>query len=442
MERIESSDIVKIKYPRMLYSFILLAALCIFGGGNKVLSIVVLAALSPLILTPEYLLGPLLFSSIWSGYILVAGSQSLARYLTIFFLAGVLIKMINKGTPVKVDFWFKTTIAAILLGVALSFWGIHDYVSFPWSYVLNLLLFLAMLYCPITSKELLVRQIWLFACLSIAYAYWFLLRNGLDAFEAGKISTEDGVNSNSIGKGLCVIGIIILAHFIISRLRGKFIHVALILVTLFLIFLTGSRTSLVAILISGIITVLFYMKLNARRIMKAILLIILIIGGCYFVYQNLLEALPVLMSRFTLEDTLSDGGTGRIDVWKAYITEYLPDYWLFGTGFDPLNLFRAVERVNGIGHGAHNHIIDILASTGIVGLVLYSWMHIKGLSIGAKYSRKDITMILPWSMLIATLFLGIGENVLRGKLLWFSLALIIMLRNIIDKEYSESEEEI
>lgn len=434
MIKFETNDEAKKINFELIYSIALIAVLC-FLGGNRIASLFVLVGFIPLILKPEFLIGPIFFATIWGSYIVVLEGQSLSRYLVIFFIAGVVMKMLVEKSRLNLDFWFGTSVAAILLGLALSLWGIYDYTSIPTSYILNFLLLIAILHCPISSKELLIKQLWCFSVLSVMFGYWFLLRNGLDAFESGKIGMlEEGVNSNSVGKGICILIIIILAHFLIKGFKGKFVHIALILVSILLLFLTGSRTSFVAFLIAGIIIVLYWMKLNAKKIWKAALIIGIAVVGFYFVYNYLLEALPSLMQRFTFKDTLEDGGTGRVDVWKAYIEVYLPEYWFIGVGFDPLNLFHAIKKVNGIGHGAHNHIIDMLASTGIVGLMLYSWMHIKGLRIGSSYAKTDITILLPWSMLIATLLLGIGENVLRGRILWLSLALIVVFKNLIDKE--------
>jgi len=435
MERAKPIGDAKIKHPELIYSFVLMAVLCLLGGGNSIFSILILICFIPLMFKPEYLIGPVIFSSIWGNYIIVASGQSLARYLTLFFIFGVLVKVIQQKRKIKVDFWFITIILAILLGLMLSMFGIHGYTSIPTSYILTMFLFLVAIYCPISSKEVLIKQLWYFSILSIAYSCWFLLRNGLDAFDEGKIGMiEDGVNSNTVAKGICIVAIVILTHFLYVNLKRKIVHITLILMSVFLLFITGSRTALVAFIIAGTICILYWLRSSSKKAIGAIIVIAVSLILFTYIYNFLLEALPELMKRFALDDVLEDGGTGRIDVWKAYMECYFSDYWFFGIGFDPLNLYYAVENVNGIGHGAHNHIIDILASSGMVGLVLYFSMYIKAYKEGFKLAKTEKSVIIPLGMLTASLALGIGENVLRGRLLWFSIFLILMLKQVNEKK--------
>lgn len=426
---------LKIEYPEMLYSILLLIALCLIGGGSKIVSLIVLTGFVPLILKPEYLIGPVFFSSIWSGYILVGDGQSLARYLSLFFIFGVFAKSILHKIKIKVDFWFLTSVLGVLLAVILSSFGIYSYTSIPVSFVLNMLLFLVTLYCPIRSKEVVTKQLWFASVLSVIYACWFLLKNGLDAFEGGKIGTlEEGVNSNNFGQGLSLLAIVIFAHLLLKRFKGKVWHISLMLISVFLIFLTGSRTALIALIISAVFILLFWMRLNSRKIGISFVIIVVALALLWYIYDYLLEVLPELMGRFSFEDIMEDGGSGRIDVWSAYFKIYFPKYWLFGMGFDPNNLFYAIEAANGVGHGAHNIIVDILASSGVVGLVLYMSMYMKGISSGMKFAKKDMNALLPLGILIAYLSCGIGENVLRGRMAWFAIALILLLKKSYDNE--------
>ena len=82
-------------------------------------------------------------------------------------------------------------------------------------------------------------------------------------------------------------------------------------------------------------------------------------------------------------------------------------------------------------------IIDILASTGVVGLLLYSSMFIRGYRESTKLIKKDMSVIIPFAIFTASLAIGIGENVLRGRFVWMSIALILVLKRLFEKEQSE-----
>lgn len=442
MEKIKKTNLStfsKIEYPKLLYSLVLIAVLSFFGGMNKLIPAVVLVAFIPLMFDPEYLIGPVFYSCMWNGHDIFTSGQTFARYFIIFFIFSVVVNIIQKNRRIKVDFWFITVVLGILLALMLSAFGVYGYTSIPASYILNLMLFLVALYCPVKSKDLFKKQLWYFAILSLIYTTWFVLRNGFDAFEEGKLGSIDDVNTNGIGKILCIIAIVVFCHFLASGLQSRILHISMLLVSVLLLFLSGSRTSLLAFLIAAVICLLYWMKLNSRKIIGTVIVIALVLLLFSYIYDYLVEAYPVLMERFTVEDTLEDGGTGRVAVWASYMTRYFPKYFMFGMGFDPLNLFRAIESVNGIGHGAHNHIIDILASTGVVGLALYIPMHIKGCKEGMQLAKRDAFAMVPFGVLIATLAIGIGENILRGRLLWFSVALIMLLKKLNEQEYANLE---
>ena len=436
MQKIKTRIGIKAQHTEMLYSMLLIIALCLFGSENKLVVAIILLAFVPLIFKPEYLIGPILFSNAWGSWFLISEGQTFTRYLTLLFLLGVFLVVINRKEKIKVDFWFISIMTSLILGLALSMFGSHGYTSIPTSFILAMLLLLAMLYCPVKSKEGLIKQIWWFTIIGIAFAFFLILRNGLDVFEAGRfgVETEESIGSNAVGKSICTLALVVFAHFLVGNFKGKILHISMILLSLFLIFLTGSRNALLAFIIASVICLLYWLKLNSRRLLPSMLLIAVMLVASYYIYNGLVDAFPDLMERFTLDNVMDDGGTGRIDIWKAYFGALFQDYWLFGLGFDPNNLYHAVQDVNGIGHGAHNHIVDILASTGIVGFVLFMWMHVRTYKISLNTIRRDVTALIPFAMLTATLLLGIGENVLRGRPLWFSTALVIVFYRLNKKE--------
>lgn len=426
----------------LIYSLLLTLLLCLLGGGNTAVTFIALLGYIPLLLRPECLIGPVLFTSVFDDYILITAGQSLGRYVAIFFIVGVLMKLMFAKRKIKIDFWFIIAVVIAITSIILSFFGIKGYTSFPITLVFNLIFFFCMLNCPISSKKVLVDQIWWFTILTLAYSAWFLLQNGLSAFEEGRVNIfEDSVNANQMAIGLAMLAASLVAHFLISNFKQKALHIALILATVFLTFLTGSRTSLLAILISSVIIFLYWLKLNSGKFGTALVITLLSAVLLYGIYQFLVSRFPLLMDRFTVDNVVESGGTGRVDVWKAFLTEYFPHYWLFGIGFDPQNLFYAVADVNGVGHGAHNIIIDILASSGIFGLTLHLMVFEKTRKEIKISAKKDCSALFPFAMLVCIIFTGIGENVIRGRLFWFSIALCIIFTILINKEKTNAEEQ-
>ena len=412
----------------LCYSIAQVVALCLFGSGNETFAKLVLIGFIPLIFKPECLIGPLFFADTFSNYVLVGEAQSLSRYLILFFIAGVVMKMMFTSKRIKVDFWLIAIILMALLGLLFSCFGLFGYTSLPFTYLYNLLYFFCLLQCAVKATTNIIGQMWSFTVLSVLYSVWFVLKNGLDVFIDGRVGVfEEGVNANTIAKGLCILAIIVLAHFMVNNFKHKIFHVGLLMLSVFVLFLTGSRTGFIAFFIGAAFAFLYWLKMSKKKIGTAVAVTLIFFVGIYYLYGYMMEEFPTLMERFTVEDVVASGGTGRVDVWSAYMTHYFPDYWLFGIGFDPLNMFHAAEAVNGIGHGAHNILIDILSASGLVGLTLFTTVYVRGFLDMKNGIKANRNIFIPLAMMIGILATGIGENVFRGRALWFAISLGALL---------------
>ena len=217
------------------YSVIISVALCVLGSSGGIINLLLLLAYLPLVFKPSLLLGPIFLATVFDSYILVAAGQSFSRYLVLFFIAGIILNVVIVEKKVKTDFWFIAFLLMMGLGIALSSWGALGYVSIPTTYILNLMLFFCLAVCPVISLRQLVNSLWVFAILSELYAARFILQNGLSAFEEGRVGIfEESVNANEIAIGLALIGVIIVAHFLINNLRGKIIHIATFIVMIYI----------------------------------------------------------------------------------------------------------------------------------------------------------------------------------------------------------------
>lgn len=430
----------------LIYSLLVTLLLCLLGGGNTTIAIVAFFAYVPLALHPEFLIGPMLFTTVFDDYILIAEGQSLGRYIALLFIVSVLAKLMFSHTNIKLDFWFIISIVLILSSTTLSLFGLMGHTSLPISFIFNILLFLAFINCPTKkSNKLLTVQIWCYSIVSTIYATWFLLQNGLSVFEEGRIGQfEESVNANDLAVGLALLAAVVVSHFLANNFKNKTLHLVFFVGSVIITVLTGSRTSLIAILVSTIFVFLYWMKINSKITFKVLFIIIGILLMLIISYNILLKNFPVLMERFTIESVIDSGGTGRFNVWKTYMNVYFPDYWLLGIGFDPQNIFKAVEVVNGVGHGAHNIIIDILASSGIFGLFIYILIFSHSYKEINSCVKSNAHFLIPISMIVCVIFTGVGENVIRGRLLWFSIALGILMvklhKNSSQKDETEKKD--
>jgi len=173
------------------------------------------------------------------------------------------------------------------------------------------------------------------------------------------------MNPNELGMlaGVGVAGFL----FDIKRDHQKWIAIVKIVILLYALFLTGSRSSL----IGAVFIILFYIMLTNNTRLK-----LAIIGG-------MLLALPPLVHTVILKDGDAErveevlSMTGRLPFWQGLINEGLPrEPWL-GFGFMRIDYNDYFQSRNSYpGMMTHNTFIQVLMNLGFVGLVIVTFQMI------------------------------------------------------------------
>ncbi len=409
-----------------IYAFIVTMILAVLGDiKNAVLSIIALILMLPLISKPRYLLGPLFFTTVFEDFLIAFEGQSFSRFLSIYLIIGIMVHEFLNRQNMRISGRSVSIIALMMMGVVFSTYGLLGYTSIPYTYIFSLSLALMLMNFNAVSSTELVNDLFNYSVLSILYIVWMIFANGLNALELGQRASIASVNANQVAIGIAVAFSIIFTHFLLNNFRYKVVHCVLMVNSLTCLFLTGSRTSVIACIVStALIFLIRFFKYDSpqygRKYLKFSIVLFITLGIFVILFNYLSLRFPVLMNRFTIDSVADTGGTGRLFIWQAYFYNYFPTYWLFGIGFDPLNMYYAIERVSFVGHGAHNFIIDILSSTGLFGLTVYFLCFVNWIQDIHKNSRKNVDLIVPLGMIICLLCVGIGENLIRSKMFWLA----------------------
>lgn len=413
------------------YTLLLTAAACVVGStGSSSLMLIITAMFAPLILKPEMLLCPVLFFSIFDDYLLAGSSASVSRYITIFLIAGTAISILRKGSIKNstLYFLFLTT-----FGIVLSFYVTYDKAAFPITYILNMALAITLLNYSIVSAESIAKQFHAFAILALAFLYFMFIKNGFDSLvEGSRMSIAENVNSNDLAMGVAIVMTILVSDTLLFK-NHTLLNIPLIGANLVALFLTGSRTALIAAIAAAFLLVVINTK-DRRSKRNAFLLLIVGSVLLILIYNTLQKNFPLLMERFTAENVEESGGTGRVDVWKNYFIHFFPKYWLFGMGYGPNNLFYALRSINVEAHGAHNIVVEALSRSGVVGLILYTICFVKFFRATTKNLSKNRFLILPIAIVMTILINGIGENTLGSRFTWFGIGLGYMFIHAAQNE--------
>lgn len=178
------------------------------------------------------------------------------------------------------------------------------------------------------------------------------------------------MNPNELGM-LCVVGISCFLFQWYGK-RGSWLSILQMSIMTFALVMTGSRSSLVGL----IMVLLLHISRSSKQGLKLIL------------YAGVLAVIPIVVTKLFikhggLEEVLSM--TGRIPFWRAMLTEGLPKEPWLGFGFQRIaytDFFSSVHTYST--SMPHNTFIAVLMNLGFVGffialfqLVFFirGWMH-------------------------------------------------------------------
>jgi O-antigen ligase len=190
----------------------------------------------------------------------------------------------------------------------------------------------------------------------------------------------------------------------------KFINIAYIPLAIFAILLTGSRTSLFA-LIPAIIYVARPKRLDIGQF---IIIAVFLIASLFVIFsiipQAVIDRLATTASSISSEDI-----GGRVNIWKGALSVFMQHPFI-GAGAGTNNYL--------LGGSAHNTYLSILAETGIIGLLFFFCILAVVLNQTARLFKEYAGL---WFSVFAVWAIGVlslGWEV--KKVTWLILSLIIV----------------
>jgi O-antigen ligase len=222
-------------------------------------------------------------------------------------------------------------------------------------------------------------------------------------------------------------------------IRNLLIRCALILPLFFLIYLTGSRASMIGALLG--FSVIIYERTRRARggaKLKVILGLLFALSLGVFYWAELFPHIEDFLHLNTRDRGLSSGASGRIYAWKE-TWRLFSDNPIFGVGF------RAHEHLLKIGSSSHNGYLAMLAEIGFVGFSAITYLVISGVAMLRKQA-KHTDYTYTYSILIGLsggyLFLALFErflvNVGNPTSLLFLIAILTPMvpreRHVLSKQ--------
>ena len=275
-------------------------------------------------------------------------------------------------------------------------------IDFVVGYILNAAIYICLAIVPYNQAELEMMERVQIILLVILNAMT-LLSNG---------SEDDRTTLEIMGQtsdpnyfvGFFIFPLTVALKRLVSG-KHSFLYLSLIAVSLYSVFLSGSRGGFLAIVVTIAAFAFLYPSGFAKRML-------FLFGGSVLILILWTVIKPILpeniAERMTLDSVMESGGTGRWDIWQSMIREIVdqPEKLLFGRGINAMHLLF----VNGkwINTVAHNQVIQTVYNQGLIGLL--SFLFLTGICFFRCVKRRKTVSVAILGMLALSASLSFNQT--------------------------------
>ncbi len=367
---------------------------------------------------PIYGLMLYLFSAAFIAYLMVVPGVTLSRVFGILFVIVIFLQILRRRSKINRQLIFFFLIM-LFIHIISSFFSLAT-MELLYQVLLNLLqigIFIGIVYLS-ADNEYLIKCIditCLFSLFLLCCIAWLNVGSGYYGF---RLSICDNLNPNQLAINLTFLCVVVFNFIFLAKVNyfGKIARIAVLLFGIWILFLTGSRSSMFGLIV-GIIFSFFY-QLKRFNKKSSIFIIIILILELVFLFN---VGDKFITQRYSTDIFSTLYEQSRYQIWMGYFTNVIPNFWLFGTG-GAISGALYLSKFNIYG-GGHNIIIAILVQFGLVGLIVFGSFFTITFFKGLKFLKKD-SNILPFiTAFIALIMVGSGESIFYQKVFWLSMAM-------------------
>lgn len=373
----------------------------------------------------------LLFIIPWEDSISIPTIGSIARlvgFVAAAFWAGT---MLMEGRFQKPHLFHALVLLFFLWNFITLFWSleVEDTVQRMRTYSQVFLLML--LYWEVLQKPEHLKaglQAYIFGCyvLIISTIHNFIMGNAAVIYE-GRYSAT-GINANDLSL-ILIIGLPIAMHLFFLAGPGtvgklvRYMNLAFIPLAIYATTLSGSRTSLIAIIPFGLYLIGTQQLAFLRKAIILMLFLVSLLLLLPFIPQSVISRLG------TIGSSIGEGDLGgRLDLWGEGI-DALAQHPVLGIGGG-----GAISR---IGSAIHNTFISIAVETGFIGLILF--LSILGLVIYLVLNLPNEVSRL-WLAIFTIWLIGVVSLSWEfRKLTWIILSFIVIESSFFNPRVTRKE---
>ena len=382
----------------------------------------------PLVIFPVYFV-----ASLSTGWFEISDGVSAGRYLSIMMIFSLLIDLIKRGKS-----FISTRLLSLLL-VFIVYCLLSSMLSIsgdmrPFYMILQSLIILFLFIVRKNDDMSILFDLLFFTSIIVIIGISVrTFSEGVSAFSEGRYGSDsaEGVNANRIAMMLAQIGALFSTIVFRNGTSIKWlISIVGILLSAYIIVLTGSRAGLIAIIVPFILMSFISNKDNLKKYPIPLVFLSIIV---YFFMDWMARQDVAGLSRMSVQDVVDSGGNNRLHAIQVMMYNVFPNYLFFGVGLGGAN-FAIAAKEFGVSHPCHNIFFDSLAQLGIVGFILFFMLFfivLKKTYCSIKRNSNNSICLIGFSLILAATANGIGETVYLEKLFWNAITICMIGNSIV-----------
>ena len=269
-------------------------------------------------------------------------------------------------------------------------------------YVLNAALYICLSIIPYNRDELELME--------KVQIVLLVILNAMTIFSGG--TRDDRTTLVIMGKtsdpnyfvGFFIFPLTVAMKRLISN-KHRFYYLLLVAVSLYSIFLSGSRGGFLAIAVTVAAFAFIYPPKSSKRFLY-------LTAGLVFLFAFWVILKPLMpeniLERMRVDSVIESGGSGRTDIWKSMIKTIItePNKLLFGRGITTLHRFLrdgAWREAT-----AHNQLLQVAYNQGLVGLI--SFLALTGISFFRCVKNRKTVAVAIIGMMALSVSLSFNQT--------------------------------
>ena len=290
----------------------------------------------------------------------------------------------------------------------------------------------------IDTMDKLVRILKVVVYGNVLLAARMIIQVPFSALGSGRIGVYLGAEYGNDGAAM-VLCYGCLFAYVLSEIVHNNKHKQWIIPLIALALLSGTRLSLVTLLVGILCMIIMYKEKLSKKVYYIMTILLAVSIAFYLMMTNEILYSAVGYRFEALLTTLINGADTNAtyhnssDV-RLLLIKYGIDLFknrpIFGYGLDGYRIVTPLA-----GYYAHNNYIEIMVDLGLIGLVLYYWFPIELLINSIKQIKVDRKQALSFGMLVSVFVSDIATVSFNQEKMQLFLAISICLFRIIEHKY-------